>query len=156
MSTVKRQLRPYIDRGKPGTLRYQGGRLLEVKPPPTIELRRLALEVIRRHNSLEPELHETHRILLRWSEDLGNGLPNPEAEARETHYDPLPPDLQEKVTQIVDGSPFANFVRKLYRTVLTGRALAAELGVSHTKLLSERRAALWYCRGRFEADRIHG
>lgn len=148
--------RPYIDRGKPGTLRYQGGRLLEVKAPPVVLVRRLALVEVRRHNTLEPELQETHRILLRWSEDLGNGLPNPEADTRETHYDPLPPDLQERVTLIVDGSPFARFVRKLYRTALTGRALAVELGISHTKLLSERRAALWYCRGRFEAERIYG
>jgi hypothetical protein len=56
----------------------------------------------------------------------------------------------------VDGSPFARFIRKLYRTTLAGRALANELGISHTKLLSERRAALWYYRGRFEADRVYG
>lgn len=148
--------RPYIDRGRPGTLRYQRGTLITVRAPVPVEVKRLALEAIRRHNSLEPELHETHRVLLRWSEDLGNGLPNPEADTRETHYDPLPPDLQEKVTRIVDGSPFAVFVRKLYRTALTGRALATELGISHTKLLSERRAALWYCRGRFEGAYIHG
>jgi hypothetical protein len=152
----KHALQTYVDRGPPGTLRYQGGRLLEVKAPPTVQVRRLALEVIRRHNSLEPALQETHRVLLRWSEDLGDGLPNPEADTRETHYDPLSPDLQEKVTMIVDGSPFAVFVRKLYRTAATGRALAIELGISHTKLLSERRAALWYHRGRFEAEHIYG
>lgn len=121
-----------------------------------VQVRRLKLAEIRQRYSIEVELIETHRILLRWSEDLGSGLPNLEAETRETHYDPLPPDLQERVTLIVDSSPFAKFVRKLYRTVVTGRALAAELGISHTKLLSDRRAALWYCRGRFEADYIHG
>lgn len=121
-----------------------------------VQVRRLKLAEIRQRYSIEVELIETHRILLRWSEDLGSGLPNLEAETRETHYDPLPPDLQEKVTLIVDGSPFAKFVRKIYRTAVTGRALAEELGISHTKFLSERRVALWYCRGRFEADYIHG
>lgn len=152
----ERRLYPYIDRGKPGTMRYQGGRLLEVTAPPSVQLRRLALEVIRRHNSLEPELQATNRILLRWGESAGTGLPNPEAETRETHYDPLPPDLQEKVTIVVDGSPWSPFARKVYLATLTGKSLAEQLGLSRTKFYSDLRSSLWFFRGRFEAERIYG
>lgn len=148
---------PYVDRGPPGSLRYNArGVLITVRSPPPVNVRRLALEVIRRHNSMEPELVGTHRVLLRWMEREGTGLPNPDAEKRETHFDPLPLEVQQRVTDIVDESPFAKFTRKLYGTNLTGRSLAQQLGISHTKLLSERRAALWYFRGRFESERIYG
>lgn len=148
--------RAYIDSGIPGRLRRQGGIVITVRNPVPVHVRRLALEMIRRHNTLEPELQATHRILLRWSENAGTGMPNMDAEIRETHYDPLPPDVQTRVTELVDTSPWARFVRKLYATTLTGRSLAQELGVSHTKLLSDRRSALWYLRGKFEVERIYG
>lgn len=148
--------RPYVDRGRPGTLRYQRGIVITVRAPPEVQVRRLALDAIRRHNSLEPELQETHRTLLRWGESAGTGLPNPDAETRETHYDPLSPDLQERVTSMVDSSPWAPFARKVYLATLTGKSLAEELGVSRTKFYSDLRSALWFFRGRFESERIHG
>lgn len=152
----KQPLRPYVDWGRPGSLRYQRGTVITVRDPPPVNVRRLALEVIRRHNSIEPELQGTHRVLLRWSEREGTGLPNPDADVRETHYDPLPPDLQAKVTSIVDASPWREFTRKLYRTALTSRSLADELGITKTKLYEDRRAALWFYRGRFEDLRVYG
>lgn len=148
--------RPYIDRGKPGTLRYQGGNLLEVRlPTPTAQVI-VSLQAIRRHNSLEPPLQPTHRVLLRWSESLGTGIPNPEADRRETHYDPLPPDLQEKVDDIVEASPWNILMHKRYRTNLDIKALAEVLCVSRAQLYSDLRAALWYFTGRFQAERVYG
>lgn len=146
---------PYIDRGKPG-LRFQRGTVITVREPVPVQIRRLALEEIKRHNSLEPELQPTLRVLLRWSENEGTGEPNPDAERRETHYDPLPPDIQTKVTVIVDTSPWSRFIRKLVMTSLNKGSLAEQLGISRTKFCSDRRSALWYCRGRFEAERIYG
>jgi hypothetical protein len=153
----RRPSRPYVDRGMPGLLRYQKGGILPlVCEPPILRPRMLKLHEIQRHNSLEPELQETHRILLRWSEGGGNGLKNPEADIRETHYDPLPPDLQEKVDDIVDGSPWAPLIVKRYRSSLDMDKIAIELDVSRTKLYADLRAALWYFRGRLEAARVHG
>ena len=155
MNKVKK-LRPYIDRGKPGTPRFIGGTFPTVRDPPKVPIHRLALEIIKRHNTLEPELEQTNRTFLRWSENEGSGLPNPDADTRETHYDPLPPDLQEKVSDIVDASPWTNFIRKLYRSSLTGKSLAQELGISRTQFYADRSCALWYFRGRFESERIYG
>lgn len=153
---MARNIRPYVDHGRPGALRYQRGIVITVRVPEPVQVRRLALEAIRRHGSLEPELQETNRILLRWGESAGSGLPNPEAETRETHYDPLPPDLQEKVTGVVDGSPWRHFTRKVYLATLTGKSLAEELGLSRTKFYSDLRSSLWFFRGRFENERIYG
>lgn len=156
MADMKRSPRPYIDHGRPGTLRYQRGIVITVRAPIPVEVRLLALDAIRRHNSLEPELQETNRILLRWGECAGTGMPNPEAETRETHYDPLPPDLQEKVTLLVDRSPWSRFARKVYLATLTGKSLADELGMSRTKFYSDWRSSLWFFRGRFETEKIYG
>jgi hypothetical protein len=153
---MTRKGRPYIDRGKPGELRFQGRTLLRAREPLPVEVRRLVIDTIRRHNTLDPQLQETHRILLRWGESLGTGLPNVSVETREMHFDPLPPDLQQRVDGIVERSPWNKFLVKVYRTALTGRDLAAELGISRTKLISDRASALWYCRGRFEAEGIYG
>lgn len=151
------QWRPYIDRGKPGLLKYQrGGQLLLVKDPPPAPRVMLTLQALRRHNTLQPELQPTDRVLLRWGESGGTGLPNPDAEIRETHYDPLPPDLQEKVDDIVGGSPWVSFTRKWYRTNLTAKALAEEMCISRVQLYADWRSALWYYRGRFESERIWG
>jgi hypothetical protein len=148
--------RPYIDRGMPGKLRYQGGQLLEVKLPQNIPQVIVTLQSIRRHNTLEPPLQPTHRILLRWSESLGTGMPNPDADRRETHYDPLSPDLQQKVDDIVDVSPWHTLVHKRYRTNLEIKALAELLCVSRAQLYSDLRASLWYFTGRFQAEKIYG
>lgn len=148
--------RPYVDWGKPG-LRYQrGGRILLVNDPPPPEHRVLTLAALRRHNTLQPALQPTDRILLRWAESGGTGLPNPDAERRETHYDPLPPDLQTRVDEIVDGSPWKLLAVKWYRTTLDRRALANELHLSKTQLYEDWKALLWYFRGRFEGAGIYG
>jgi hypothetical protein len=152
----ERKWHPYVDRGKPGSLRYQGGQMLAVKDPERVQVRIMKLQEVRRHNSLEPQLQETNRILLRWGEGGGSGLKNPEADIRETHYDPLPPDLQERVDDMVGDSPWETLMRKWYRTSLDRKALAKELRVSRTQLYADWRAALWYYRGRFEANRIYG
>jgi hypothetical protein len=152
----KRASRAYVDRGKAGELRYQGGVLLTVAEPPRLSPRMLKLHEIQRHNSLEPELQETHRIFLRWSEGGGSGLKNPEADVRETHYDPLPPDLQEKVDEIVDASPWGRLMVKRYRMSCAMKDLAVELSISRGQMYADLRAALWYYRGRFEAARVHG
>lgn len=152
----KRIARPYVDRGAPGTIRYQGGKMLLVKEPPTVPEKILTLQILRRHNTLEPALQPTNRMLLRWAEGGGNGLPNPEADIRETHYDPLPPDLQGKVDTIVEGSPWAMLARKWYRSAGDRKALAEELRISRTQLYGDWRAALWYFTGRFQAERIYG
>lgn len=154
----ERKWRPYIDLGRPGLLRFQrGGRvvLMEAKVP-TVEIPKLDLPAIQRHNQLEPELLPTLRVLLRWSENLGTGEYNPEADFRETHYDPLTPDLQVKVTEIVDTSPWQEFIRKLVMTNLSKGSLADQLGISRTKFCADRKCALWYFRGHFEAGRIYG
>lgn len=154
------KLRPYIDHGQPGMLRYQrGGKLLLVKDPApalrvTLTIEQL-LSARRRHNSLQPALQGTDRILLRWGESGGNGLPNPEADVRETHYDPLPPDLHKRVDIIVDGSPWEMLTRKWYRTSLTNKDLAVALCVSRPQLYIDWKSSLWYFRGRFEAERLH-
>jgi hypothetical protein len=150
--------RPYVDLG---LRRYQqGGSLLLCKDPPrplrvTLTMEQL-LAARRRHNSLQPALQPTDRILLRWGESGGNGLPNPEAEIRETHYDPLPPDLHQRVDDIVDGSPWEKLTRKWYRTSLTNRELAEVLGVGKTQLYVDWGNSLWYYRGRFESERVYG
>lgn len=152
----ERKWRPYIDRGRPGSMRYGiHGRLLEVREPERVHVRITRLEDIRRHNTLEPPLQETNRILLRWSESGGTGLPNPEAETRVTHYDPLPPDLREKVDEIVDASPWRILTVKWYRTTLVGRELAEEMCISRAQLYADVRAALWYYTGRFQSERIY-
>jgi hypothetical protein len=148
--------RPYIDRGKPGVLRYQGGQLPMVKDPERVRVRILKLQEIRRHNTLEPALQPTERVLLRWSESGGTGLPNPDAETRETHYDPLPPDLQAKVDDIVQDSPWATLTVKWYRSTMNKQDLANLLCISRTQLYGDHRSALWYYRGRFESKSIYG
>lgn len=148
--------RPYLDPGRPGLLRYQrGGKLLLCKEPPPVLRVILTQESLRRHNSLQPALQSTHRTLLRWGESGGTGLPNPEADVRETHYDPLPPDLQGKVDDIVKDSPWEMLARKWYRTSLTTKELAASLCVSRPQLYIDWKSSLWYYRGRFESERIH-
>lgn len=150
---------PYVDFGRPGMLRYQrGGKLILCKEPEraprvTLTMERL-LAARRRHNSLQPALEPTNRLLLRWGESGGNGLPNPEADIRESHYDPLPPDLQQKVDDVVTGSPWELLARKWYRTSLTNRELAVVLGVGKTQLYVDWGNSLWYYRGRFEAERV--
>lgn len=150
--------RAYIDRGRPGSLRFnQRGLVITLeKPILPVLVQKLALEAIQRHNSLEPELQGTHRVFLRWMEREGTGLPNPEAEKRETHYDPLPLVVQTKVTVIVDASPWTRFIRKLYSSTLDRGSLADQLGISRRQFYSERTSALWYFRGRFESERIYG
>jgi hypothetical protein len=80
---------------------------------------------------------------------------NPEADTRETHYDPLPPDIQGKVDDIVAGSPWETLARKWYRTTLTGQELADAMFISRSQLYADWRASLWYYRGRLEADEIN-
>lgn len=153
---AKRIPRSYVDRGAPG-LRYQrGGRLLLVNDPEAPAKVRLTLEALRRHNTLQPALEPTNRVLLRWAEGGGTGIPDPDAEIRQTHYDPLPPELQRKVEDIVTGSPWEALTRKWYRSTMTGQQLADLFCVSRTQLYSDWRSALWYFRGRFESDRIGG
>lgn len=149
--------RPYVDRGPAGVLRYQqDGGLPVVKDPPPVQRLMLTLQALRRHNTLQPALQPTHRILLRWGESGGNGLPNPEAEIRETHYDPLPPDLQTKVDDIVTGCAWEIFARKWYRTSLTAKELAEVMCISRVQLYKDWNACLWYFTGRFEAARVYG
>lgn len=153
---MKRTLHPYIDRGPP-VLRYQNdGALLVVKEPAPVERIVLTLQSLRRHNTLQPALQPAHRILLRWGESGGTGIPNPEADVRETHYDPLSPDLQTKVDDIVTGCAWEMFARKYYRTDLTNKELAEELCISRSQLYSELSFMLWYFTGRFEAERVYG
>lgn len=149
---------PYLDRGRPGSLRYgQRGTVItmtaEVPSVPWPD-RKLTLEGLKRHNSLDPELQDTHRVLLRWSETAGSGEFNPEADKREIHYDPLPLEVQEKVAAIIAASPWGFFVRKLYFTTLTMGSLADQLGISAALLKTERKNCLWYFNGRFEADKV--
>lgn len=147
----------YIDRGRPGLLRYQRGGVLVMMEGKVsaVKVPQLSLEALRRRNSIDPELQPTLRMLLRWSENAGTGMPNPEADIRETHYDPLPPDLQGAVTDIVSGSPWEWFIRKLVSSTLSKGSLAEQLGMTRDKFCDERKNALWYFRGRFEAARIY-
>lgn len=149
-------LRPYLDRGRPGPLRYgTDGKILRSKEPPSAPRVLLTLQMLRRHNSLDPLVQPTHRILLRWGESEGSGLFDPDADRRELHFDPLPYELQVKVSGIVDGSPWQMLARKWYRTTMTGKELAEEFGVSRSRLYEDWRSSLWYFRGRFEADALH-
>lgn len=148
---------PYVDRGPPGVLRYQqDGGLPVVKDPTPVERVMLTLQSLRRHNTLQPALQPTHRTLLRWGEGGGNGIPNPEAEIRETHYDPLPPDLHTKVDEIVEGCPWERLARKWYRTNLSAQELADEMCVNRSQVYKDWNALLWYFTGRFEAEGIYG
>lgn len=150
---VTRKPRPYIDRGRPGTLRYQRGHLPQVAEPPAAPHVILKLQALRRHNTLQPELQPTHRIFLRWVETgAGTGLPNPDAERRELHFDPLPPDEEERVTAIVRESPWEHLIKKWYLSTLDSQRLADALCISRTQLYADWRSALWYFRGRLEAD----
>lgn len=145
-------LRVYVDHGYRNTDE-------RVKEPPMVQRVMLTLAMhkrLQREKILDPELQPTHRTLLRWGESGGNGLPNPEAEIRETHYDPLPPDIQEKVDDIVNASPWGKLVRKVYRTSLTNEQLFVELGIKRTKFYTDWPKALWYFRGRFESERVYG
>lgn len=149
--------RPYVDRGPAGVLRCdQDGGVPAVKDPEPVKRVLLTLQALRRHNTLQPALQPTHRILLRWGEGGGNGLPNPEAEIRETHYDPLPPDLQTKVDDVVEGCAWEYLARRWYRTSLTAQELANEMCISRRQLYADWNALLWYFTGRFEAERIYG
>lgn len=149
-------LAPYVDRGRAGGMRYGvNGNLLAVKEPAPVERVILTLQALRRHNTLEPALQPTDRTLLRWGESGGTGLWDPDADRRETHYDPLPPDLQKKVDRIVDGCAWETFAYKWYRTSMTATELAEWMRISRTQLYKDWRAALWYFTGRFEAERIH-
>jgi hypothetical protein len=148
---------PYIDRGRPGPRFESGGALVLMKGKlPQLYPRKMTPEELQRYSSLDPELQGTLRVLLRWSERAGMGEFNPEAEIRETHYDPLPPDIQERVTAIVDTSPWPHFLRKLVMTTLAKGSLAEQLGMAKRTFYSERKNALWYCRGRFEGEHIYG
>ena len=146
-------LRAYVDLG---WRRDQSLRVKDPLPLPRVVLSQAAFEQAqRRHNALQPALQGTHRILLRWGESGGNGMPNPEADVRELHYDPLPPDLQQKVDDVVIDSPWEFLARKWYRTSLTIKDLAEVMCISRVQLYADWRASLWYYRGRFEADRVY-
>lgn len=146
---------PFIDIGRPGPRYQRGGRLVLMETEvPSAEVRKLKLEEVRRHNSLDLELQDTHRIFLRWSETAGVGDFNPEADIRETHYDPLPLEVQQRVTVIVDESPWQKFMRKLYFTTLTKSSLAEQLGISLAQFKTKRGNALWFFKGRFQAEDI--
>lgn len=147
----------YVDRGRPGELRYEkDGNLLRVKAPAPVPRVMLTLQAMRRHNTLQPALQATHRVFLRWGESGGTGMPNPEAKVRETHYDPLPPDMQQKVDDIVEDCPWKTLARKWYRTNLTGQELADVMCISRRQLYSDWNAMLWYFTGRFEAMKVNG
>lgn len=157
MGSPVRKFRPYVDRGQSGALRYdrESGELLRTKEPPPAEYRILTLQAMRRHNSLNPALQPTFRMMLRWTEGGGNGESNPEADKRETHYDPLPPDLQKKVDSVVYGSPWEYFATKFFRTNSTCVTLADTLGISRTQLYKDLDNMLWYFCGQFRARGIH-
>lgn len=108
-----------------------------------------------RHNALPLVLAMTDRLLLRWGESGGNGLPNAEADIRETHYDPLPPDLHERVDDIVADSPWETLTRRWYRMNITPRQLADEMRIGKTQLYADWKSSLWYFRGRFESEGVH-
>lgn len=145
----------YIDRGRPGPRYENGGALVLMKGQlPQLIPRKLPLEELRRHNALEPELQDTDRVFLRWSECEGSGLPNPEADVRETHYDPLPLEIQQWVSGIVARSSWFELIRKLYLTNLRGGSIAEQLGISRAQFNVNRRVALWYFKGRFEAENL--
>lgn len=152
-------LRAYVDHWRPPALRCaENGEPLRVREPPPVPRVMLTLQThkkLQRLNILKPALQPTHRMLLRWGEGGGNGLPNPEAEIRELHYDPLPPDLQEAVDEIVGGSPWETLTRKWYRTNLTNKDLADLLCISRKQLYIDWNASLWYYRGRFEENGLH-
>jgi len=153
-----RQRSVYFSRLRPSTGRRPQDESLRVKEPPTAPRIILTMQThkqLQRHNSLQLALQQTHRVLLRWSESGGNGLPNPEAEVRETHYDPLPPDLQERVDAIVAGSPWETLTRKWYRTSMTTKALAESMCIGRRQLYADWNALLWYYRGRFEETDLH-
>lgn len=149
---------PYLDRGRPGSMRYTPrGQVVEMTgkvPPVPYPERKLTLEALKRHNTLDPELQDTHRIFLRWSETAGTGEFNPEAERRELHYDPLPLEVQEQVTAIVQASCWEKFIRKLYFSTLTRGSLAEQMGVSTAQLKNMRNNCLWFFKGRFEVEGI--
>lgn len=149
-----RRAHPYVDRGRPGALRYLGGVMPLVREPPIVPVRIMKLAELRRHNTLEPELQETHRLFLRWGEREGTGMPNPDADIREAHYDPLPLEIQQRVSSIVAKSPWLELIHKVYLTNLARGSVAEQLGVSRAQFNANRRAALWYFRGRFEAEKI--
>lgn len=154
---MARKSLPYVDRGRPGTIRYnEHGVPVEMqgKVPQVWPERKLALESLRRHNTLDPELQDTHRVFLRWSETAGTGEFNPEAEKRELHYDPLPLEIQQQVTAIVAASCWEKFIRKLYLSTLTRGSLAEQLGISPSQLKNMRNNCLWFFKGRFEMEDI--
>jgi hypothetical protein len=145
-------LRVYVDRWRTPTDE-------RVREPPAVQLAMLTLKThrkLQREKILKPELQPTHRTLLRWGESGGNGMPNPEADVRETHYDPLPPDIHEKVDDIVSASPWEAFTRKIYRTNLTNEQLLVELGIKRTQFYCDWNSSLWYFRGHFEAQMVYG
>lgn len=147
----------YVDRGRPGELRYaHNGELPRVRQPQPVERIMLTLRAYRSHGQLQPALQPAQRVLLRWGESGGSGMPNPEADVRETHYDPLPPDLQQKVEDIVTGCPWELFARKYYRTDLTNKELMEQLCISRSQMYSDLSAMLWYFTGRFEAAMVYG
>lgn len=118
----------------------------------------LKLQALRRHNSLQPELQPTHRVFLRWSESGGSGLPNPNADKRELHFDPLPLEQEGIVSEIVRTCPWETLIREWYLGTLDSQRLADGFGISRTQLYTDWRCALWYCRGRLEAAGfdVHG
>lgn len=152
----RRKSHPYVDRGKPGELRVIGGVAPFVGEPPKVPVRILSVRQLRRHNVLSPWLLQTDRILLRWGESLGSGIPNHDAEIREIHYDPLPPDMQEDVDAILALSPWQTLAKYWYRTNLDRRKIAEYMKISRTQLYTDWQSSLWYHRGRFEAAGIHG
>ena len=86
----KRYVRPYIDRGTPGTLRYQGGVLLTVREPEPVE--RLKLRATPSFTK-EPGI-DVDAALERWAQWVKDGLagagwPNKTLLARVIEYGAL-------------------------------------------------------------------
>lgn len=152
---MRRPLRPYVDRGVPGQIRKPGGILLRVAEPPSARRAILTLKALRRHNSLDPELQPTARIFLRWAEPgpSGAGPPDPDVAPRETHFSPLPPDVQALVTDLVQDAPdrMRLLIGRWYRSQRDTVEIMKELGVCRKQLYIEVNAALWYFRGLFES-----
>lgn len=129
--------------------------LLRVADPPTARGAILTLKALRRHNSLDPELQPTHRIFLRWAEPgpSGAGPPDLDVAPRETHFSPLPPDVQAIVTDLVHDAPKRTglLIRRWYRSQRDTVEIMAELKVCRKQLYIEYKQGLWYFRGLFES-----
>lgn len=113
------------------------------------------LQEATRHNTLDPELVPTDRMMQRWAVSVGSGLPQ-DVEGWDDKPISKPPPLDDETAITVDrivqqlGEKYRRLAVSWYKSAKPRQSIAYELAIPRSSMYLEWRAMLWYLRGRFQ------